>query len=630
MRSFVRSLLLVLLSIVVLGGVFVLYALMQTPPPPAPAAGTVAAVKPGTSTPFERRAATPPADEAAKGKEAAGRAPDPGSEQNPRVIGAGENVWVKAFDKQNRLVNEFRAEHYDPRGNDVLVRRPQARFYLGDGEVLLIEAERGRIVVPSTSGQRETLRDPGNQTPTRGELQEVTLSLLESVNAPEPILRCTMNNVSFDNDTFSIMTEAFVDASGRTIPAGEVPIAIRGTDYDFDGYGLMIRWNEVDRRLQQLEMSRGDRLVVKNPAALRLDPAVAEGGDSPQLNRQADPIVVTWSGPLRINPGKTSRTLERQHYRAMLTDNVRIRQGQRELASGDVLEIAFAVEKTRTTASGQERPVVISLSGAPAIVQVQGFSARSGVVSYDTSTGSASLRSTAEFPHLGLQDAAGRTMLARQVDFDRTNGVAILHGPARIELPLPSGPEEQSNVNRVLVADAVKRCTVQLETAERPFAVKGATLEGDVAIDHPQMRLTCQKLALGFDASKAEPSIRNLEAEGGVRAVLLDEQGTAQKIECESLQLAARATGEGKIRADSFRAAGAVRLESSSQQVSAERLEVEFDDAEAVPGSPSFLKVGSERVRALLAERNVRFRAMDGASISAERVSFNRDAAAPP
>ena len=60
--------------------------------------------------------------------------------------------------------------------------------------------------------------------------------------------------------------KVFTDpATGANVTADEVPVTVRGRDYDFDGRGMRMSWNERDRRLAKLDVAHGERLVVKHP-----------------------------------------------------------------------------------------------------------------------------------------------------------------------------------------------------------------------------------------------------------------------------------------------------------------------------------------------------------------------------
>jgi len=625
-----RSIILVIATIVVLGGAFFLYAMLQTKPPAFDA--------PERRNPGARLSdlpATAPADAGRLADTVPARresrpvvSPNQSADTADRVIGAGENVWVKTFDKSNRLANEFRAAKYEPKGDLVFVTRPQARFYLDDGAVMLIEADHGQVVIPAGTGQRETMRETRAQAPTRGELYDVTLTLLKSVDATDPVLRCSMNNIVFDNETFRIATEAYTDATGATVPAERVPVTIRGKDYDFDGYGLVIRWNEIDQRLELLEIARGDRLVVKNPGAMKLDKVTEGARGEPVVGASAVPIEVKWAGPLRVVPGKSVRSLERQNYRAMLTEQVRVTQADEPLATADVLEVAFSIEAEDKPAAGRERTVVVSLSGAPAIVMSQGIQARAAVVSFDTASGSATLRSSPEFPQIGLQTADGRTMLAREVQYDPEKGTATLLGPAKFEIALPTDGTE-SPTPRMLIADASKVCVIVMDTTQREPAIKSVSLAGDVAIDHPELKLNSQSLDITFGPNNArgEPALEYLSAEGAVRASIVGADGKSQRIACESLRLKAR-QGE-QLAAESLLARGNVRIETTQQTVEAGTLEVAFAANDASAGDHkgrSMLAIGDGRVVAMTAEENVSFVSADGGGVWADRITLGKDA----
>ncbi len=190
-----------------------------------------------------------------------------GSATQP-TIREGEGAWLKHFDdKTLALSYEFRGKTFTPQKNGTVdVDQPQARFYLDHGRLLTIEGKNGNCVMESGTSPMES-KTGATQMPSRGELHDVIMKLYPSVDAPKPSLICTMNNANFDNDTFSISTAAYVDANGVNVPADQVKVEVRG-DYEFDGRGLTIRWNQRDRHLQTLEIAHGERLLVKDPSAI--------------------------------------------------------------------------------------------------------------------------------------------------------------------------------------------------------------------------------------------------------------------------------------------------------------------------------------------------------------------------
>lgn len=643
-----RTVLLVSVTLLVLAGVFGAYLLMQGGAP-APVAGGEREL-PLPARPRDVNRPTPATTPAAGGLTTGGAAQSTPAAVAPpttqplaaeRVIGAGENVWVKNVDKSGRLANEFRAARYDPRPDDTVdVLKPEARFYVDEDSILILTAERGRIFVPPATGQREAIRDTRGQMPTRGELIHVTLALHRSVDAPA-VLSANMPNIVFDNDTFRIATESYTDATGATVPADAVPVTVRGEEYDFDGYGLVLRWNEMDGRLQALDIARGERLVVKRPEALKLgDVSAADpGGERPQHDRP--PLVVRWNGPVRVAPVSVNRTLLRETYRMRLGDRVRITQAEQPLADADQLDVSFTLDRRQQReqeARGQkpdQPPILVSLGGAPAVVRLQGMEARAAIVSYDSSTGSATLRGSPEQPHVAMQDTSGRTIFAQRVEFDGASNIATLAGPVKFELPLEARADRNAGEPpRLILAEARRQCRLTFEKGQSSLAVKSAEFEGDVVIDHPQLRLEAQSLTLGFAPSTADPqtgttpdlSLSGLSASGGVRARVLDDHRQAQTIECATLELATAEDSAGTLVARELKAGGGVRIDAPGQQLSAGAVEATFRPVDparrpSAGASPQLLSAGPGReVATLLATDGVKVRSADGTSIDADRV----------
>ena len=184
--------------------------------------------------------------------------------QDAQSFHAGTDPWLKSFDGNT----EFRAKSYTPHQDGVIdMVAPQARFFLGGGAVLTIDGETGYMVDPnSTAGkmQGQSLQ------PTRGQMQHVVLKKFNAIGDAIPQFTCWLNNVSFDNATTTIVTDEcdIPDASGKLVhtPADEVPVHVVGIDYDFDGRGLYIKYDERDRKLQRLEIAHGEKLVIKHPS----------------------------------------------------------------------------------------------------------------------------------------------------------------------------------------------------------------------------------------------------------------------------------------------------------------------------------------------------------------------------
>ncbi len=291
------------------------------------------------------------------------------AEPRESIVGEGEDAWVEMRDANWQVISRFRARKYDPRKDGrVEVTGPEAVFFMSDGQRLRI---RGREGVVAMSRLPEPGQDPRNlgprQAPTRGELREVEIELYDSqeaMDADEPdrpmeLIRVTLDNATFDNETFRIFTtDTTID--GQPVAQDRVPVIVTGRDYDFEGQGLTIRWNEKDRRLDMLRIAHGKRLVVKNPEALETGPLQRRKGRQASAMPAQRTHHERQSGggralPIRLAAADSSAAGEAltqdqaQHkpaYRATFSDQVRILHGDAQVALADELFVDFVFDRS--------------------------------------------------------------------------------------------------------------------------------------------------------------------------------------------------------------------------------------------------------------------------------------------
>jgi hypothetical protein len=326
-----RSLLLVFATLLLAVCLFVIYSQMQ---------GPIAA-----RSSSEQRGAKGPTSIPAGG----------GSATQP--VGAGEEAWVRRYnEKSAELESQFRAARYEPQPNGtVRVEKPVAEFFLGGGRFVRIEGTRGSVVMPNTQVvEGGEVRPPPAAPPRRGQLHDVVISMFDEPaaegEAPEPTLTVSMNNTSFDNDTFLITTEPFTDASNNRIEADQVPVKVRGRDYDFDGRGLRIQWNELNQRLQLLEIAHGESLTVKNRAKFE---EMQNGGISSATAAATEPSTAgarRRKGNAANKPSVAAATTAPTTkptvpYRASFEKDLRITEGKQEIATGELMQVDFVLEK---------------------------------------------------------------------------------------------------------------------------------------------------------------------------------------------------------------------------------------------------------------------------------------------
>ena len=185
----------------------------------------------------------------------------------PAGMGPGDRAYWERFDpRTGQRSSRLRAQRYQPmKDGRVRVMQPEADFFLHDGRVMRIIGETGIITMEEgASRESPALGGTMNRVPRSGDIYGVTLLLLPSLEAKKPDLTMTMNNASFDNETFLITTGAFTE-NGKLVPGDQVPVTVRGVQYEFDGTGLRLQYNELDRRLDYLRIAHGRRLLIKDP-----------------------------------------------------------------------------------------------------------------------------------------------------------------------------------------------------------------------------------------------------------------------------------------------------------------------------------------------------------------------------
>jgi lipopolysaccharide export system protein LptA len=313
------------------------------------------------------------------------QSPDGRQPQNPRAggkhlaatlpssgegFGPGERVWWNRYDAKGERTSRIRVSRYKPlKDGRFFVNDPETDFFLHNGQVLHLEGKTGYIITQENIGRgKNSPAGAPNRSPRSGDLKEVVLKLFEdeSMDKP-PTMVMTMNNASFDNETFRIQTEDFEDAKGNRVPGDRVPIQMRGDDYDFDGLGLRLQYNEVDRRLEYLKVFHGQRLLIKHPGNFRQQrtPAtraaaafipippiagIALAAADPSAVREAAPKPAPRdAAPRRPRPQVVPATRPKEEhpapvYRAVFKDSIVITQLDQRLATADEMHVDFVSE----------------------------------------------------------------------------------------------------------------------------------------------------------------------------------------------------------------------------------------------------------------------------------------------
>jgi len=370
MRGIIPAISALLLLALALG----VYLMMQQPRP-----------QHADSTSRARRAATRPAGAATQS-----------------AAGAVDGVWMDHYDgRTGQRTSRIRAERYEPmKDGRVRLLAPEMEYFLNDGQVLCLAARWG-IVTMQEGINRARNAPPGtrvNQTPRYGEFRDVVLTIRPAVHESRPTLTLTMPSASLDHESLLISTAAFSDADG-TLAADQVPVTVRGDDYEFDGRGLVVQYNQLGRRLEYLKVFHGQRLLIKRPgvnlggtppatrpaaaaassrltASVRLpeylpaplgeplaalDPALAAAAvEKPApRGRPARPVAP-------VPSPATRRTSASPVYRATFQQTVQVFQGGQMIASADQMQIDYLEGPADATSSATQPAAAPHAASRPA------------------------------------------------------------------------------------------------------------------------------------------------------------------------------------------------------------------------------------------------------------------------
>jgi lipopolysaccharide export system protein LptA len=274
--------------------------------------------------------------------------PSTTSESDP-IVKAGTDVWVEVRDeKTNEVAWQFRASRYDPQpDNTVNVTHPQAEFFFKNGNSVALEGARGRVVIPGDASRSPDLRG-ATAPPSRGEMYDVTISMFDDERPEHPVLVCKVNNVSFDNDTFRIATEQYTAPDGTVVPADQVPVQVRGDQYDFDGRGLTILWNDKDRHLQLLEIAHGQSMILKpEPTPLPATRPTTRRAQARARSTTAPTTALAEAAPATAPAPTTRKANSQPVYLATFTggtSGVVVLEDGKPTATAETMKISFRPE----------------------------------------------------------------------------------------------------------------------------------------------------------------------------------------------------------------------------------------------------------------------------------------------
>jgi lipopolysaccharide export system protein LptA len=565
------------------------------------------------------------------------------TDESQMPIGEGRGAFFTIPDeKTNTTAWQFRTSRYEPQAdNSINVSDPEAEFFFSNGQMIRLTGTRGRVVVPSSGSRGTDLRGPMTP-PSRGELYDVTISLFHMDNRTRPMLVCTVNNVSFDNDTFRIATEAFTQPDGTVVPADQVPVQVRGDDYNFDGRGLTIRWDDKDRRLQLLQIAHGESLEILSQSMLKglaptsapsAKPAAELATPSPQsparsapgrganaARRPAQPSAA--SRAVAVAPASsptTKKAVEQPVYRAIFEGGspggVTVERGEMLLAMADTLQVDLKQQpqEVSMSAGGAAPPPRPATRRAPAAV-------RRGPTTRRRPADAAPARQARPAAPRPAQPAApppAQTAAAGTASNDQEEFEPVV---VRWSGPLTVVPLETADAPAIKAGDY--DLTLSSKGADNPVVLHNLDDKTgkDTVIECAWLLYHSADDGLVVRSSPDVPMIRMSDSDGGTfftpslvyggegkQAVLegasraeipiIDEQsGTSQMLKANWSQrcvLTLIGADRANLSIESAKLSGDVDVDHPSIKLKSDTLQVEFESAPASTTKPADGKAGS-------------------------------------
>lgn len=235
---------------------------------------------------------------------------DPGTlntDPRQRSVRGAQGYRYSHVNERGQLI-QIGGETLTPKPQGVSdVTRPWARIHLTPARILEIRAERGSFIAP-------------DRQPRNGEFQgRVVITLFDgpperpvnlAVDSPDVALHAFLEEARFDLELGQIESDGNVHLTSQRL--------------DFRGKGLSLTYNELQKRIERLEVLHGQQMRLK-PSALNRD---EKGGDKPGKSATTRPASAANGAP--------------QYYRGQIDQRVRV-QGRGIEIEADRLRVIFAL-----------------------------------------------------------------------------------------------------------------------------------------------------------------------------------------------------------------------------------------------------------------------------------------------
>ncbi len=189
-----------------------------------------------------------------------------------------------------------------------------------------------------------------------------------------------------------------------------------------------------------------------------------------------------------------------------------------------------------------------------------------------------------------MKQDKGSSFVAASADYDPATSLATITGPSTLHTPVQGHPDQ------MMTTRWSQRGLVHvIRNGQHPDSVDHVDLFGDVAVDHPQLRLNSEKLSL--DLQKAPPTaganansgldLKRVTADGNVVCRLMQKDSFDRGIDADHLVLETVPGPDGKAVPHTVTADGKVRAFDPDQNLQSGHLDAVLASTPATQPSES-------------------------------------------
>ena len=537
------------------------------------------------------------------------------------TLGDVEGVTLRPHDPQTgAAVAEVHVGRYTRKSDrEIELVRVTATALAGSG-VVTLDAPSGHVLVEAAADRPDKLDADTIGLADVARLNDVTLryyaDAADAKAGPSAALfTLRVDNLVFDNNRFSLYTDD-TTIDGKTVLADDVPVYVRGRQYDFDGRGLLIRWEAKTRKPTLFRVAHGRSLTMKDGRAFLPKPAAksARATGLPTLlallaSRDDAGVADAVAAAAATRPAFDT-------YRATLEDNVLATQAGETLLRADAVESTFAAvpdvaggdgkpatQAPKATDAKPRRAATTATSPSPAPADLSPITlAWDGPLLVTLVEGRTPLRDADDVrlratgvPLVLRRD--GSEARARQLDYDRGGDLLTLRADTGdafsasdfdAPAPPPTAPADDA-AGRVSLTDATGRTLVTRQLVARPDAgTATATGEGYAALTDDAGRPvrvrwdTACDFVTGDAAAGGARTLRSIHAVGAVNV-----RHPEFVLDAATLDLSLKPAGDSATL-DALRAVGDVRVtpadaaKSGVGGLASDRLDVSLAGDDAV------------------------------------------------